>query len=165
MTTISLIAGPNHISFPATSSDNFGTIFTMSGIKANIIRFLTHDPILGYTDVSDFEYIDKGRGYILDITAPGDIIYDGIEYILTFDQLKSRLVEGLNFVGPGSVPITPPYWCIVRDIDSVPVTKLEPMNAYLIYYDNCLQPTFNAESALYICCRYSSFHNLFIERI
>ncbi len=58
--------GRNYISFPATSSDNFDTIFTNSGIKDNISKFFTYDPILGYTDeklgytdVSYFDYIDN----------------------------------------------------------------------------------------------------------
>ena len=146
--TIPLMAGRNYISFSAISSDNFGTIFT--GIKANIIKFFTYDPVSGWTDVSDFEYIDEGRGYILDMATPGNIItYDGIEYALTFNQLKSRLIEGLNLVGPGYVPIIPPNWCRVLNADTnFPVTQLEPNKSYLIYYNDCIKPTVGVESVL-----------------
>lgn len=151
MTTISLIAGRNYISFPATFSENFGTIFTTSGIKSNIIKFFTYDSILGYTDVSDFEYIDKGRGYILDIDVPGDIIYAGIEYTMTFDELRSHLLPaGWNLVGAGSNIITPLSWCRILDPHYNVVTQLEPTKAYWINYDDCLQPTFNTESVLYV---------------
>ena len=148
--TIPLIAGRNYISFRAISSDNFGTIFSMSGIKADIIRFFTYD-VSGWTDVSDFEYIDEGRGYILDIATPGNIAYDGIEYTLTFNQLKSRLIEGLNLVGPGYVPIIPPNWCRVLNADTnFPVVQLEPNKSYLIYYNDCIKPTVGVESVLYV---------------
>lgn len=139
--TIPLIAGRNYISFPAISSDNFEGIFISSGIMDNIEKFFTYDAISGWMDVSCFEYIKEGRGYILDMTNPGDIIYDGIEYTLTFDQLKSRILEGWNLVGPGAVPIASPFWCRAIDMKTgSSVTQLEPKNAYLIYYYSCIAP-------------------------
>lgn len=140
--SISLITGRNYISFPATSTDNFGTIFIVSGIKDNIILFQTYDTILGnFTLISDFEYIEPGRGYIIDVISPGTITYDGIEYTLSFDQFKSRLIEGWNLVGTGSNSIYIPGWCKILDpITNFPVTKIDSTRSYWVNYFNCLEP-------------------------
>lgn len=147
--TINLISGRNYISFPATSPDNFGTIFTDSGIKTNIQQFSTYNSILDYwspiisgqIDISNIEYIDKGRGYILDISTSGQITYSGEEYILTFDDIRSILVEGWNLIGTGSLAVTTPNWCRVIDTNTgFPITELQPKKAYLVFYNNCQQP-------------------------
>lgn len=139
--SMSLITGRNYISFPATSTDNFGTIFIVSGIKDNIILFQTYDTILGnFTLISDFEYIEPGRGYIIDVISPGTITYDGIEYTFSFDQFKSRLVEGWNLVGTPN-PMYIPGWCKILDpITNFPVSKIEPKKSYWANYFNCLEP-------------------------
>lgn len=155
--TINIIQGRNYISFPAISSDNFGKIFTDSGIKASIQQFSTYNPILNdwlyiistipaipipQVDISDTEYIDKGRGYILDISTSGQIIYSGEEYILTFNDIRSMLVEGWNLIGIGSLAVTSSNWCRIVDAadPGFPISQLQPGKAYWISYNNCQPP-------------------------
>lgn len=141
--SIPLTTGRNFISFPAASANNFGTIFTTSGIKGDIVSFQTYDAILGYfVTISDFEYIEQGRGYILDMASPGTITYDGIEYILTFDQFKLRLIQGWNLVGAGASPISLPNWCKILDPTiGIPIDRIESKRSYWVNYYNCLVPT------------------------
>jgi hypothetical protein len=141
--TILLNAGPNYISFPAISSENFGTMFTTSNIKQNIRSFSRYDPIISQaTEVSDYEYIEDGRGYVLDMLSPGTITYDGIEYILTFNQLKSKLLRGWNLIGTGYNSLDIPNWCITIDpTTGFPVSRLESAKSYWIDYYSCIQPT------------------------
>ena len=155
-TQINIKPGRNYISFPATSSDNFGKIFTDSGIKTSIQQFSTYNPILNdwlyiistipaisipQVDISDIEYIDKGRGYILDISTSGQIIYSGEEYILTFNDIRSMLVEGWNLIGTGSLAVTSSNWCRIVDADTgFPIKQLQPGKAYWIFYNDCQPP-------------------------
>lgn len=63
---ISLLQGDNFISFPATSPDNFETIFTSSGIINNIPEngFTRFNPMTQSTEpVKYTEHIEKGAGY------------------------------------------------------------------------------------------------------
>lgn len=143
--TIPLVQGLNCISFPASSVYNFRTIFTNSGIINDIDTFSRYDPILNnYVLINlDLGYIDQGKGYILSIisASPAPITYDGIEYTITFDQFKSRIVEGWNLLGIGKDAIVPQTWCKILDpITLAPVTILEPKRSYLVNYDECLQP-------------------------
>lgn len=142
--TIPLHQGDNYISFPATSVDNFETIFTNAGIINNIPEngFLKLNPITKIQQpVLYTEYIVRGTAYDLYINEPAQLTYDGIEYTMTFDQLKSHLLHGWNFIGIGSNTITPSGWCKILDSDYNTVTMLEPKNAYWIYYDDCMQPS------------------------
>jgi len=150
LTTISLNTGPNYISFPATSTDNFGTI--LSGIsniietRDNIRLFYKYDPILlrDWTVVSDFEFIEQGRGYYISVTSPGNITYEGAEYTITFDQLRSRLLKGWNLVGTGSNTLSIPNWCRTIDpVTTLPIIQLEPTRSYWVDYDDCIQPIIN----------------------
>lgn len=150
---IPLVQGDNYISFPATSPDNFETIFTSSGIINNIPEngFIKFNPVTQSREpVKYTEYIEKGVGYDLYVNSPTSLIYNGTEYTMTFDELRSHLLPGWNLVGVGSNIIMSLNWCRILDPYYNLVTQLEPMNAYLIYHDDCIQPTFNAESALYI---------------
>lgn len=153
LTIIQLVQGKNYISFPASYAYNFRILFTESGIMNDIMTdvpgnklFYKYDPIfeqgLVLVDL-DFEYIEPGKGYRLDIISesPGSIIYDGIEYTITFDQFKSRVVKGLNLLGVGKDQIIPQAWCKIFDPKTMtPVTILEPKHAYAVYYDDCIQP-------------------------
>lgn len=151
--TIQLVQGQNYISFPASSIYNFRTIFTNSGIMNDIMTdtsgnklFYRYDPIfkkdLVLIDL-DSGFIEQGNGYLLYVISesPGIIIYDGIEYTVTFDQFKSRIVQGWNLLGVGKDSIVPQTWCKIFDPTTMtPVTILEPKRAYLVNYDECIQP-------------------------
>lgn len=150
--TIQLVQGQNYISFPASSTYNFRTIFTNSGVMNDIgtdafqnKMFYRYDPILNNYIIIDLDtgYIEQGRGYYLYVTSatPGVITYDGIEYTLTFDQFKSRIIKGWNILGVGKDAIVPQTWCKILDpITMTPVTILEPKRSYLVNYDECIQP-------------------------
>lgn len=156
---IPLTEGDNYISFPATSTlySNFRELFTDSGMIDNVDILYKYDPMLGDTIPLDLDiyYMEEGKGYILRI-KPSDIPiqhirYEGIEYTIpmTFDLLRSMLLRGLNLVGVGSTTITLINWC--RAIDGKTrslVTQLEPKKAYWIYYDECVQPTYNVKSVI-----------------
>lgn len=154
MTTISisLTAGDNYISFPATSTDNFGMI--LQNIDSNIDHdsngnklFFKYDPITTpysidyWTTVKDYDFIEQGRGYLLKMNSPANLEYDGIEYNLTFDQLKSRLMTGVtgwNLVGTGKNIITQPNWCkLIDPMTGFPVTQILPKNSYWVNYNDC----------------------------
>lgn len=141
--TIPLNTGPNYISFPAISTDNFGTIFIISNIKQDILSFYKYDPIISpyWTPVSDFEYIEKGRGYVIDISSSGTISYEGTEYTITLDELRSKLLRGWNLIGPGSNILSIPDWCKIRDSAGFPTTQLEPTKSYWVDYYECIVPT------------------------
>mgnify|MGYP003394261201 CR=1 FL=1 len=151
---IPLAQDDNYISFPATSPYNFETIFTSSGIINNIPEngFIKFNPVTQSLEpVKYTEHIEKGVGYDLYVNSPTSLIYDGTEYTMTFDELKSHLLPtGWNLVGVGSNIITPLSWCRIFDHHYNVVTQLEPKNAYWINYDDCVKPTFNTESVLYI---------------
>ncbi len=145
--TIPIRTGPNYISFPATSTETFNTIFISSGIMERILSFKTYDPTLGLIDVSYYETIEKGKGYILtlDVISQGTISFIGEEYSITFNELKSRILRGSNLIGPGNIPITLQPWCRVIDADTnIPVNIIEPQHAYWITYADCIQPTTEA---------------------
>ncbi len=158
--TIHLVQGQNFISFPASSAYNFSTIFTDSGIINDIgadlsanKTFYRYDPISNdYILINlDAAYIEEGKGYYLYIisTHPGNIVYDGIEYSITFDQFKSRIVKGWNLLGVGKDPVVPQTWCKILDpITNAPVTILEPTKSYMVNYDDCITPKFNVELAI-----------------
>ena len=153
MTEIVLTEGDNYISFPATSPYDFETIFTSSGIINDIPEngFIKFNPVTQSLEpVKYTEHIEKGIGYDLYVNSPRNLIYSGTEYTMTFEELRSRILPGWNLVGTGSNIITPLSWCRVLDPYYNGVTQLEPMKSYLIYYDNCAQPTLNAESILYL---------------
>lgn len=145
MTEIVLTEGDNFISFPSTSADTFGDILTSSMIKDKITKFVKYHPILGEIPVTDSDFIEEGIGYYLYITIPGSIIYDSTgDYYITFNQLKSRILKGWNLLATGNNTITLPSWCNVIEANTgIHVSQLEPMKAYWINYDDCLQPTFN----------------------
>jgi len=145
--TIHLNAGPNYISFPAVSTENFSMILAgisgMIEVRDGVRLFYKYDPILSpyWISVSDFELIEKGRGYYISVITPGDIVYNGVEYTFTFDQLRSRLLREWNLVGAGSNILSIPNWCkIVDPITGFPVTQIEPTKSYWIEYYDCLQP-------------------------
>lgn len=151
--TIPLAQGDNFISFPATSPDNFDTIFTSSGIINDIQEngFTRFNPIKQSMEpVKYIEHIEKGVGYDLYVNSPTTLIYSGTEYTMTFDELQSRLLPGWNLVGTGYNIITPLSWCKILDPYYNVVTQLKPMNAYLIYNNDCIRPIFNVESVLYV---------------
>lgn len=152
MTEITLIEGGNFISFPSASRDTFGDILASSMIKDKITKFAKYHPILGEIPITDSNHIEEGIGYYLYITIPGSIIYDSIgDYHITFDQLKSRILKGWNLLSTGNNTITLPSWCSIIEANTgLHVTKLEPMKAYWINYDDCVKPTFGTESVLYI---------------
>lgn len=151
--TIPIILGPNYISFPASSPYNFRTLFTDTGILNNISidqsqnhMFYRYDPILGdYSLIDlDFEYIEKGKGYLLFMESPQNIIYDGEEHTITFDQFKSRIIKGWNLLGVGKDVIIPQSYCKILDpLTMFPVTILEPKHSYLVNYDDCLESSFS----------------------
>lgn len=152
MTEIVLTEGYNFISFPSASADTFGDILTSSTIKDKITKFIKYHPILGEIPVTDSDYIEEGIGYYISITIPGSIIYDSIgDYYITFDQLKSKILKGWNLLATGNNTIILPSWCNVIEANAgIHTNQLKPMKAYWINYDDCLQPTFNTESALYV---------------
>lgn len=141
---IHLTLGDNFISFPATSTSTINEILTSSGIKANIFEFTKWDSIQQKeipVDIDEIEYIDEGRGYYIYATSPGTIIYNGIEYSLTFEQFKSRIVQGWNLLGTGKDIIVPQTWCkIIDPITLLPVTILQPNHSYWVNYDECAKP-------------------------
>jgi hypothetical protein len=151
--TIQLVQGKNYISFPATSVYNFRTIFTDSGIMNGIgidssqnKMFYRYDPISNdYIPIDlDIEHIEQGKGYYLYAASasPGIISYDGIEYTITFDQFKSRIVKGWNILGVGKDIIVPKTWCKILDpVTMIPVTILESKHSYLVNYDECIMST------------------------
>lgn len=150
--TIPLAQGDNFLSFPSSSTNTFGDIFTSSTIKDKITKFVKYHPILGEISVSDSDHIEEGIGYHMYITIPGSIIYDSIgDYYITFDQLKSRILKGWNLLATGNNTIILPLWCEVIDANTrLPTTILEPKNAYWINSDACIKPVFNAGTALTI---------------
>lgn len=142
----------NYISFPATSTDTLRDILISSGVKDNVSYFAKWDSIQNnFVDVdigtSGTEQIEEGRGYLLRITSPGTIIYEGIEYSMTFDQFKSRIVTEWNLLGVGNNTIVPKSWCRILDPSTgqspLPVTILEPKHAYWSYGNECIQPGSN----------------------
>lgn len=146
--------GDNYISFPATDSiDNFETIFIDSQIKSSILEFTKYDPILQKTVSINYIYdhIEEGVGYYIYSISEGNIIYDGIPYILTFDQLKLKILKGWNLLATGDNTIILPSWCYVIDANTrLNTTQLEPKKAYWINYYDCTKSVFNAESVLYV---------------
>ncbi len=143
--TISLNQGDNYISFPATSTDNFETIFTNAGIINNIPEngFLRFNPITQISEPVEYsKYIEKGMGYDLYMNEPAQLTYDGTEYTMIFDEFRSNLFPGWNLVGTGSNNIISSSWCKITDPETLlPTTILEPKKSYYIYYDNCLPPS------------------------
>ncbi len=151
--TIQLVQGKNYISFPASSESNFRTIFTDSGMINDIgidtsqnKMFYRYDPISdNYVLIDlDLEYIEQGKGYYLYISSiqPGDIIYEGTEYTMTFEQFKSQIIEGWNLLGVGKDTIVTQLYCKIYDPKTmIPVIILEPKHSYLVNYDNCMMPT------------------------
>ncbi len=151
--TIPLIQGKNYISFPAYyPTYNFRTIFTSSGTINDIgtdpsgnKMFYRYDPMLGnYVLIDiDTEYIEEGKGYYLYITSisPHNIVYEGTEYSITFDQFKSRIIKGWNLLGIGKDVIVPTSWCKILDpITNTQVSILEPTKSYMVNYDECTIP-------------------------
>ena len=150
--TIPIVQGPNYISFPGSSLNNFRTIFTDSGTIDDIDTdsygnklFYRYDPIVNnYILVNiDIGRIEKGKGYYLYITSasPHDISYEGVEYTVTFEQFKSQIIKGWNILGVGKDPIVPQTWCKILDPTTMtPVTILEPKHSYLVNYDECTEP-------------------------
>jgi len=141
---IPLTLGDNFISFRATSTSSINEILTSSGIKGNISKFIKWDSIQQkevQVAIDGTEYIDEGRGYYIYITAPGTIVYEGTEYSVTFDQFRSRIVQGWNLLGTGKDVIVPQTWCRTIDpITSLPIITLQPNHSYWVYYDDCIQP-------------------------
>ena len=141
--TIPLVPGQNYISFPASSSYSFMTIFTTSGVINDIgtdafqnKMFYKYDPVVNNYVIIDLNlgHIEQGKGYYLYITSttPGAITYDGTEYTITFDQLKSRIVKGWNLLGTGKDAIIPKSWCNILDPATMSIaTILEPRKSYL----------------------------------
>lgn len=137
--TIPLQEGQNYISFPATSTDNFQTIFTNSGIINNVTAFNRFDAFEQAPVPLDYsEYIMKGTGYYIEVKSLGTIAYTGTPYILSFNDIQSKLVLGQNLIGPGSDSITPETWCkIIDPTTNLQVSILQPKHAYWILFDNC----------------------------
>src|SRR3972149_1417185 len=142
---IPLILGDNYISFPARSTSTINEILISSGIKGNMLKFIKWDSVQQKDvpiAIDGTEFIEEGRGYYLYITSPGTIIYDGIEYSMTFDQFRSRIVKEWNLLGTGKDIIIPQNWCrIIDPITSLSVTILQPNHSYWVHYDECIQPT------------------------
>lgn len=145
--TIPLKIGPNYISFPATSTENFGNI--LAGIKdiieiVNDTRlFYRYDPILPpyWLPVDDIDFIEQGRGYYISVTSPGELTYEGVEYYLTIEQLRSRILRGWNLVGTGSNALSMTKWCKVIDpTTGFPIAQLEPTKSYWVDYYDCVEP-------------------------
>ncbi len=146
--------GANYISFPAIDpTENFETIFTNSQIKTNILDFTKYDPILQkMVPISYlYDHIEEGVGYYIYSTSEGNIIYDGLPYTLTFDQIKSKILYGWNLLATGDNTITSPTWCNIIDANTrINVIQLEPKNAYWINSHDCIKPVFNTDSVLYV---------------
>ena len=152
-TTIPLVQGDNFISFPSASTDIFGDILASSTIKDQITTFTKYDPILGKEiGILYSGHIEEGIGYHIYTNVSGSIIYDSIgDYYITFDQLKSRILKGWNLLATGNNTIIAPLWCNIIDANTrLPTTQIEPKKAYWISYDNCIKPTYNIDSALYV---------------
>jgi len=149
--TIPLVQGDNFISFPASSANTFGDIFTSSTVRDEISNFYKYHPILGPIPVMDTDHIEECIGYHLYITIPGNIIYDSTgDFYTTLGRFESRILKGWNLLATGSNTIILPSWCNVIDAKTgIPATQLEPTKAYWINSEDCSQPRFNAGSALY----------------
>ena len=152
MVTILLTEGDNFLSFPSSSTNTIGDILTSSTIKDKITKFIKYHPILGEIPITDSDHIEEGIGYYIYIIISGSIIYDSIEdYQVTFDQLKLRILNGWNLLATGNNILIIPSWCNVIDANTgLPTTQLEPTKAYWINSTECIQPTFDAESVLYL---------------
>lgn len=164
--TIPLTQGKNYISFPALPSPfptyNFRTIFTSSGTINDIgtdpsgnKMFYRYDPMLGnYVLIDiDTEYIEEGKGYYLYITSisPHNIVYEGTEYSITFDQFKSKIIKGWNLLGVGKDAIVPTSWCKILDpITDTQVVILKPTKSYMVNYDECTVSEMGFESMIVI---------------
>ena len=152
--TIPLIQGrTNYISFPATSSDNFETIFTSSGIINDIPenRFTKFNPrTQSMEPVNYTNHIEKGVGYEIFVNSPANIIYEGIEFTMTFDEITPRLLPGWNLIGVGTNIMIPLGWCKIFDSDNNVVTQLYPMRAYWINDDHCTKPTMSYGTSIAI---------------
>lgn len=137
--SIPLQIGNNYISFPATSTDNFLTIFTSSTIINNITQFSKFNSVLQQFQVVLYtDHIEEGVGYFITVSAQSVIVYDGPEYTLQFADINSMIVKGWNLVGPGSMSIQFPAYCKVTDpITGFSVTQLFPTHAYWINSDSC----------------------------
>lgn len=151
---IPLIPEYNYISFPALPSPfptyNFRTIFTDSGIIDDIgtdtygnKMFYRYDPMSNnYIPINiDNGHIEEGKGYCLYITStsPNNIVYEGTEYSITFDQFKSRIIKGWNLLGVGKDIIFPTSWRKILDpMTLLPTTILQPDHAYWVNYDECM---------------------------
>ena len=142
---IPLTPGYNYISFRATSSMTINEILISSGIKSNISIFTKWDSVQQTylnVDINNIEYIEEGRGYCIYITSPGTIAYEGTEYSMTFDQFKSRIVQGWNLLGTGKDIIVLQAWCRVIDpLTGLPVIILLPNYSYWVHYGDCIQPS------------------------
>lgn len=144
--TIELVEGENYLSFPATSTDDFATIFTLSGIINNIPenQFTKLDPLTqNMIPINYTAHIEKGIGYKLVVNSPCNIIYDGEEFTMTFDEITSHLKPDWNLIGTGSNIIIPSSYCKIYDPYYNIVTELYPANAYRIHYSNCIEPSMN----------------------
>jgi hypothetical protein len=155
--TIALSQGENFISFPATSNDNFETIFTNSEVINHIVQngFIKFNPIMNaFENVNLTRYIEKGVGYDIIVDTSGlNITYDGTEYNLSFAQLSSNLLPGWNLIGSGSNLVKPLDWCRVLDpVDyySNIITTLFPTKAYWVFQSNCTKPTINISSLVFM---------------
>ena len=149
---IPITEGDNYISFPASSADNFGTILTSSIMKDKITKFIKYNPILLEIPITDSDHIEEGVGYYLYSTIPGNIIYNSTgNYLITFDNFKSKILKGWNLLATGNNTLTLPSWCQVLDAStSMPVIILEPKKAYWVNFTDCIKPTFDINSALTI---------------
>lgn len=138
--TIPLNIGINYISFPATSIDDFWSIFTKAGIIKNIVIFKRFNSVLQQFEIVDYtEHIIRGMGYYINVSSKSNISYDGIEYTLLFNELQKMLIQGWNLVGTGINDIEPLNWCKIID----PVTNLQSSliitkRAYWINFDDCV---------------------------
>ena len=150
--TIPLSEGDNYISFTSSSVNTIGDILTSSMIKDKITKFIKYHPIFGEIPIIDSDHIEGGIGYYLYITISGNIIYDGVEdYHVTFDQLRSRILNGWNLLATGNNILTIPSWCNIVDANTgLSVTQLEPTKAYWIFSYDCIKPKFGTESVLFL---------------
>lgn len=151
--TIPLQQGINYISFPATSTSDFLSIFTNSTMLNNITvgGFNRFDPISQQLQTVPYtEYIAMGMGYNISVSTQSAIVYEGTEYALQFSDLESLLVQGWNLIGTGNNVISLPNWCDVRvPSTNSPVTRLLPKFAYWVNYDYCQQPVINPMLAIF----------------
>lgn len=149
---IQLQEGDNFISFPASYNDSIGALFRACGIT-NVTMF-KFDFTGNYVQITDFdlEYIEGGRGYLLQTSADTSIFlisYSGEEYIITFDQFMSNLLRGWNLVGTGNNTIILQNWCKVLDPKSLNrVIQLDPKKAYLVNYEDCIKPEYGIGSTI-----------------